>query len=105
MEAAFESERLALLQAPRPVFIPSEREEAKEEDWDDPSEPTSWVGIAARGRGRRAGAGQRVRLKLADGSVRESVSDDKGRVRLDGIPQGNCQVEFVGIDGSDWRAA
>jgi hypothetical protein len=105
VEEAFQTGRLALLQLPRPVFIPSERVEIDESDWEDESEPTSWVGLLLEDEGGEPVAGQRVRVKLADGTVRESVSDDKGRIRLDGIPQGNCQVEFVGIDASDWRAA
>lgn len=105
VEEAFQTERLALVQLPRPVFIPSEREEIDDSDWEDESEPTSWVGIQLEDEEGEPVPSQRVRIKLADGSVRESVSDDKGRIRLDGIPQGNCQVEFVGIDASDWRAA
>jgi hypothetical protein len=105
VEEAFQAGRLALVQLPRPVFIPSEREEIDDSDWEDESEPTSWVGIQLEDEDGEPVPGQRVRIKLADGSMRESVSDDKGRIRLDGIPQGNCQVEFVGIDASDWRAA
>ncbi len=105
VEEAFQMERLALLQLPRPVFIPSERVEIEEKDWEDESEPTSWVGIQLEGEEGEPVAGQRVRVKLANGTVRESVSDDKGRIRLDGIPEGDCQVELVGIDASDWKAA
>ncbi|MFL5348276.1 MAG: carboxypeptidase-like regulatory domain-containing protein [Hyalangium sp.] len=105
LEAAFESDRLALLKVSRPVFIPAEREEAEDSDWEDESEPTSWVGIVLEDEDGEPVAGRRVRIKLADGTVKESVSDDKGRIRLDGIPQGNCQVEFPGMDASDWRAA
>jgi hypothetical protein len=104
VEEAFQTERLALVQLPRPVFIPSEREEIDDSDWEDKSEPTSWVGIQLEDEDGEPVPGQRVKIKLADGTVRESVSDDKGRIRLDGIPQGNCQVEFVGIDAGDWRA-
>jgi len=105
VEEAFQTERLALVQVPRPVFVPAEREEAEATDWEDASEPTSWVGLLLEDDQGEPVAGQRVRLKLADGTVRESVSDDKGRIRLDGIPQGNCQVEFPGVDAGDWRAA
>ncbi|WP_224363333.1 carboxypeptidase-like regulatory domain-containing protein [Hyalangium versicolor] len=105
LEGAFESGRLALLRVPRPVFILPEREKAEEDDWKNDSEPTSWVGIQLEDEEGEPVAGQRVRLKLPDGSVRERVSDDRGRIRVDGVPPGNCQVEFVGIDGSDWRAA
>lgn len=105
VEEAFRTERLALVQLPRPVFIPLDREEVDDSEWEAPSEPTSWVGILLEDEEGEPVPSQRVRIKLADGSMRESVSDDKGRIRLDGIPAGNCQLEFVGIDASDWRAA
>jgi hypothetical protein len=102
---AFQTERLALLKAPRPVFILPQKAESKADDWKDESEPTTWVGLQLEDEEGEPVAGQRVRIKLSDGTVRESLSDDKGRIRLDGIPLGNCQVEFVGVDASDWRAA
>ncbi len=105
LEEAFQVGRLTLLRLPRPVFIPSEQAEIEEPDWDEESAPTSWVGLQLEDEEGKPVAGQRVRIKLADGAVRESVSDDKGRIRMDGIPEGNCQVELVGIDGSDWQAA
>lgn len=105
VESAFQTERLALVKVPRPVFVPAEREEAEQKGWEDESEPTSWVGLVLEDEEGEPVAGQRVRIKLANGSVREGVSDEKGRIRLEGIPEGNCQVEFVGIDASDWRAA
>lgn len=105
VETAFESDRLALLKVARPVFIPAEPEEAEDSDWEDESEPTSWVGLVLEDEDGEPVAGQRVRIKLADGTVKERVSDDKGRIRLDGVPAGNCQVEFPGMDAGDWRAA
>jgi hypothetical protein len=105
VEEAFQTERLALVQVPRPVFVPMDAAEAQEDDWEDAPVPTSWVGILLEDEEGEPVAGQRVRIKLADGTVRESVSDEKGRLRLDGIPQGNCQVEFPGVDAGDWRVA
>ncbi|MBN1207999.1 MAG: hypothetical protein JXB05_24255 [Myxococcaceae bacterium] len=105
LEEAFQSGRLVLLQLPRPVFITADPEEAEADDWEDDSEPTSWVGLQLEDEEGEPVTGQRVRIKLANGTYKESVSDDKGRLRLEGIPEGNCQVEFVGIDGGDWRAA
>jgi hypothetical protein len=102
---AFQTERLVLLKAPRPLFILPQKAESKEDDWKDAPEPTSWVGLLLQDEEGEPVPSQRVRIKLADGTVREGMSDDKGRIRLDGIPLGNCQVEFPGVDASDWRAA
>lgn len=104
VEEAFQVERLALLQLPRPVFIPSEPEEKEEEEWEEEEiVPKSWVGIELKDEDGAPVAGQRVRIKLPDGSAREAVTDSKGRVRLDGVEAGKCQVELLGIDGADWR--
>jgi hypothetical protein len=105
VEEAFQTGRLALLRLPRPVFLLPEPEKSDASFWEEKPEPTSWVGLQLEDEEGAPVAGQRVRIKLANGTVREGVSDDKGRIRMDGIPAGNCQVEFVGIDGSDWRAA
>jgi hypothetical protein len=105
LEEAVQSGRLVLLELPRPVFITAEPQQVEEDAWEDNSEPTSWVGLQLEDEEGQPVAGQRVRIKLADGSFKESVSDDKGRIRLEGIPMGNCQVEFPGMDAGDWRAA
>jgi hypothetical protein len=104
VEGAFRSGRLALLKMPRPVFVPSREDEA-EEGGEDESEPTGWVGLVIEDEEGEPVSGQRVRIKLADGTVKESVSDHKGRIRLEGIALGTCQVEFPGIDAADWRQA
>ena len=105
VEAAFETGRLALLRLPRPVFVPNEAEEAEQDAWEDEAEPTSWVGLQLEDEAGEPVVGQRVRIKLPDGTMSERVSDDRGRIRMDGIAAGNCQVEFPGIDGADWKAA
>jgi hypothetical protein len=105
LKEAFQTGRLALVKVAQPLFVPGEGEKAQETDWEDESEPTSWVGLLLEDEKGQPVAGQRVRIKLADGTLRESISDEKGRLRLDGIPLGNCQVEFPGVDAGDWRAA
>lgn len=105
LEEAFETGRLTLLRVPRPAILTAVPPPVEAEDWDDESEPTSWVGLLLEDEEGNPVPSQRVRIKLADGTVRESLSDEKGRLRLNGIPVGTCQVEFVGIDAADWRAA
>jgi hypothetical protein len=105
VESAFESNRLALLKVSRPMFIPTEQEEKEDEKWDEEEiTPKSWVGILLQDEDGEPVAGQRVRIKLPDGSSREAVTDDKGRIRLDGIDAGQCHVELVGVHEADWRA-
>lgn len=43
-------------------------------------------------------AGEKYRLKLADGSVREGRLDASGRARIDGIDPGVCEVTLPDLD-------
>lgn len=43
--------------------------------------------------------GQKYKVMLADGSVKEGTLDDDGTARLQGIPPGRCEVEFPDVEG------
>lgn len=45
----------------------------------------------------------RLRLHMADGSVREPAFD--GFVHLDDVPAGTCEVELPEVDGREWGAS
>lgn len=105
LEEAFRSERLVLLRSPPPAYQVAMIVPKEEEPWEDESEPTTWVGLELKDEEGNPVSGQRVRILLPNGSSRESVSDDRGKIRMEGIPPGNCKVEFIGIDAADWRAA
>jgi hypothetical protein len=47
--------------------------------------------------------GERYRVKLPDGSTREGRTDANGRVRVDGIPAGECQISYPDIDADSWN--
>jgi hypothetical protein len=47
--------------------------------------------------------GERYRVKLPDGTTREGRTDANGRVRVDGIPAGECQISYPDIDADSWN--
>jgi phage baseplate assembly protein gpV len=48
-------------------------------------------------------SGERWRVKLPDGTSQEGKTDKNGRLRIDNIPPGNCQVSFPDMDAGDWK--
>jgi hypothetical protein len=50
-------------------------------------------------------SGLPVELTLADGTVRQAVSDDDGNVTIDGIPAGKCQLSIPHVDPALWKVS
>lgn len=48
-------------------------------------------------------AGEKYRVVLPDGSVREGTLEVDGVVRFEGIPRGPCQVSFPELDQDAWE--
>jgi hypothetical protein len=67
--------------------------------------PKTWIEVVLVDAAGRPVAGERCRLLLPDGSVRVEVLDASGRLRLDGIDPGTCDVSFPDLDGRSWRRA
>jgi len=44
-------------------------------------------------------------LTLPDGSTAAGSLNEKGLVRVEGIPSGNCQITFPEYDGRSWEKA
>lgn len=49
-------------------------------------------------------AGQRYRVTLPDGTVREGFFGRDGRLRYEGIPEGPCTIELPDLDAEAWEA-
>lgn len=47
--------------------------------------------------------GEKYRVVLPDGNVREGALDADGVARLDGIPRGLCEVGFPELDQDAWE--
>jgi hypothetical protein len=60
----------------------------------------SWIEVQVVDENGAALAGARYKAELPDGSSREGKLDRSGRLRLDGIPAGDCKVRFPDLDKS-----
>ncbi len=68
-----------------------------------PKEPvTTWIEIALLGEDGSPIGGEKYRLKLPNGRVVDGVLPSSGKVRVDGIPPGDCSVSFPDLDMDAW---
>ncbi len=67
-----------------------------------PCKPT-WIEVRLVDKQKRPLRGEKYRIRLPDASLVEGTLDDEGKVRLEGIVAGQCQVCFPEIDGREWR--
>lgn len=65
----------------------------------------TWIEIVLVDEHDQPVPGIKYRLKITDGSVREGSLDSNGRVRINGIDPGSCEVSFPEIDAREWTAA
>jgi hypothetical protein len=62
----------------------------------------SWVEIELLGEDDSPIPGEKYALKLPGGKLVEGTLDKEGKVRIDGIPPGQCQVSFPDLDKGAW---
>lgn len=62
----------------------------------------TWIEIQLIGEDDQPIPGERYRIELPDGSVREGRLNDKGLARVDGIDPGQCVVTFPALDEEAW---
>lgn len=105
--------------APGPCRISFVDLDGAEWDWDVPpteeeepgaapaesAPPPAWVELELHGTDGRPLAGERYRLELPDGEVREGELGPDGRAREEDVPQGVCKVSFPELDGGEWDRA
>ena len=72
---------------------------------DDKKKPVSWIELVLQDQDGNPVPGEPYSITLPDGTVAEGTLDEKGFVRVDGIPPGSCQVSFPARDGRDWKKA
>jgi hypothetical protein len=49
--------------------------------------------------------GEPCRVTLADGTLVETLLDDKGKLRIEGVVKGDCKITFPELDSEAWEAA
>ncbi len=89
--------------AARPVAPASEGESTRRRHR-EPDPKKTWIEIVLLDDDGEPVANERCRLALPDGSVRVHTLDARGRLRLDGIEPGACEVSFPDRDARDWRS-
>jgi hypothetical protein len=62
----------------------------------------SWVEIQLVGEDDSPIPNEKYALKLPGGKLLEGNLDDQGKVRIDGLPPGQCQVAFPDLDKTAW---
>ncbi len=68
-------------------------------------EKTSFVEFELVGADNKPVAGVAYRVELPDGTIREGVTDENGKVRYEGIEEGECKVTFPELDKDAWEPA
>ena len=70
---------------------------------DEEAEEGSWIEVELVGEDDRPVPGEKYRIELSDGRVDEGTLDNKGFVRLAGIPPGDCKISFPNLDKDAWE--
>jgi hypothetical protein len=63
------------------------------------AKPLSFVEVVLLDAEGKAVANEAYKIKLPDGSLRQGKLDRNGRLRIDGIEEGDCELEFPGLGG------
>ncbi|HVS70486.1 MAG TPA: hypothetical protein VHQ47_04445 [Phycisphaerae bacterium] len=64
---------------------------------------TSWIEIVLVDKNNNPVPGETYKCVLPDNRVKVGTLDAKGFARIEGIPDGTCQVTFPNMDGRSWE--
>ncbi len=68
-------------------------------------EEQSWIEIELVDEADEPVPGEKYKVTLSDDTVDEGTLDEKGFVRIEGIPSGNCKITFPNLDKDAWEKA
>ncbi|MBI1926572.1 hypothetical protein HYR99_20305 [Candidatus Poribacteria bacterium] len=68
-------------------------------------EKTSWVEIELVDEEGNPVAGEKYRIELPDGSIKEGVLNSQGWARVGNIDPGTCKISFPNFDANEWEPA
>ncbi|MCB9891411.1 MAG: carboxypeptidase regulatory-like domain-containing protein [Planctomycetes bacterium] len=77
----------------------------QEEEHVPEEEDTSWIEIELLDEANQPVAGERYKLRLANGRFVRGTLDENGFARIENIPSGNVDVTFSRYDESAWEKA
>ena len=63
----------------------------------------SWIEIKLVDEDDQPVQGERYRIELPDGTVRQGTLDSKGQAHIGGIDPGNCKITFPNLDKDAWE--
>lgn len=100
--------RRALVEAPRALEVPRARvrpvDVEIEADAREAEVGVHFVEILLVDMADAPVPGERYRIELPDGTVRQGVLDAEGRARIDGLKTGGtCKVTFPNLDQDAWE--
>lgn len=64
---------------------------------------TSWIEVELLDEEKKPIANQLYRVEVPDGTFREGKLDAQGRVRIDNIDPGTCEIFFPDLEESKWK--
>jgi len=65
----------------------------------------TWIELVLEGEDGVGIPGERYIIELPDGSKRMGRTDASGCVYLDGLPEGDCKLDFPNLDKEAWESA
>ena len=68
-------------------------------------EPVAWISFDLKDNHGNPVPDEPYELTLPDGTIRTGTLDEKGKARVDGIPPGQCQINFPRLHKAEWRKA
>jgi len=77
----------------------------QEEKTQEEQEPTHWIEIHLKDPDGKPIPDEEYRVKLPDETIQSGRLDDEGKARIEGIPPGQCEVNFPQIHGDEWEPA
>ncbi|MBU0618148.1 MAG: hypothetical protein KKI02_10560, partial [Planctomycetes bacterium] len=80
-----------------------EQQESTPPEEATPEEEKTWVEIVLVDEEGEPCAGERYRIVLPDGTIKEGTLDANGKARVSGIDPGSCEVTFPRLDVESWR--
>ena len=63
----------------------------------------SWIKIKLVDKEDQPVQGERYRIELQDGTIRQGTLDSKGQAHIRGIDPGNCQITFPNLEKDAWE--
>ena len=80
-----------------------ESEEEQEDETDE--ESTHFISFELKYEDGKPVPDEPYKVKLSDGSIKSGKTDKDGKVRIDGVPDGKCEVNYPRIDKDQWQKA